>query len=50
MGSVLFSKQDLAYEHIRGRLTEGAYPAGHRLNVAQIARDLGVSSIPVREA
>lgn len=44
------SKQDLVYEQVHARLSEGAYPAGHRVSVAQISRELGVSTIPVREA
>jgi DNA-binding GntR family transcriptional regulator len=44
------SKQDEIYEVVRGRLIDGKYPPGHRLKVAELARDSGVSNIPVREA
>lgn len=44
------SKQDQIYEAVRSRLTEGFYPPGHRVNVAELAREFGVSNIPVREA
>ncbi|MGH2928373.1 MAG: GntR family transcriptional regulator [Solirubrobacteraceae bacterium] len=44
------SKADLAYEAIRGWIVEGAYQPGERLVLEQIARRLGVSPVPVREA
>jgi DNA-binding GntR family transcriptional regulator len=44
------SKQDQIYETVRARLSDGIYPPGHRVKVAQLSRELGVSNIPVREA
>jgi DNA-binding GntR family transcriptional regulator len=44
------SKQDQIYAVVRERLIEGIYAPGHRINVAEISRELGVSNIPVREA
>jgi len=39
-----------AYEHIRHGLASGSFSAGQRLSPAALAEDIGVSSIPVREA
>ncbi|MFM1651652.1 GntR family transcriptional regulator [Brevibacillus sp. B_LB10_24] len=44
------SKQALAYQVIYSRIVEGEYPPGQRLVVDQIARELSMSPIPVREA
>lgn len=38
------------HEKLRKGIVSGAYPAGTRLNESQIARDLSISRIPVREA
>jgi DNA-binding GntR family transcriptional regulator len=40
----------LIAESLRERIMSGTYAPGARLSVAEIARDLGVSAIPVREA
>lgn len=50
MADVTPSKQHQVYEHVRGRLIDGDYRAGRRMNVAELSRELGVSNIPVREA
>jgi DNA-binding GntR family transcriptional regulator len=50
MSATAVSKQDLIYETMRARLTDGLYPPGHRVKVAELSRELGVSNIPVREA
>jgi DNA-binding GntR family transcriptional regulator len=44
------SKSQLAYEHLRGRITRGAYGPGYRLVLDQLARELRMSVVPVREA
>jgi len=43
-------KSQLAYEHLRERITRGAYGPGYRLVLDQLARELGMSVVPVREA
>lgn len=48
--SAIGSKSELAYESIRDRILSGEYAPGHRLVLARIADDLGVSVVPVREA
>jgi DNA-binding GntR family transcriptional regulator len=44
------SKQERVYAALRGRILEGAYLPGHRLVIDSVARELGVSPMPVREA
>lgn len=44
------SKQERAYATIRGRILSGAYSPGYRLTIDALARELGVSHVPVREA
>jgi DNA-binding GntR family transcriptional regulator len=44
------SKAEVAYENIRSRIVDGSYGPGHRLVLDRLARDIGVSSVPVREA
>ncbi|WP_434994700.1 GntR family transcriptional regulator [Arthrobacter sp. Ld5] len=44
------SKSQQAYEAVTRRIVDGSYPPGHRLVLAIIARDLGISVVPVREA
>jgi DNA-binding GntR family transcriptional regulator len=43
-------KSQLAYDWIKARITAGAYRPGYRLVLAPIAKELGVSVVPVREA
>lgn len=43
-------KSEAAYQAIRQRIVDGAYPPGHRLVLDQVARELSVSPVPVREA
>ncbi|HWI21166.1 MAG TPA: GntR family transcriptional regulator [Baekduia sp.] len=50
MATSTLSKQDLVYTTMRNRLTDGTYPPGQRINVAEISRELGISNIPTREA
>jgi DNA-binding GntR family transcriptional regulator len=44
------SKLELAYETIRGRILQGTYGPGYRLVIDVLARELGMSQVPVREA
>lgn len=44
------NKQERAYAVIRERIIEGVYGPGYRLVIDQLARKLGVSALPVREA
>jgi DNA-binding GntR family transcriptional regulator len=44
------SKVDLAHDLIRGRIQSGAYTPGYRLVLGVLAKELGVSTVPVREA
>lgn len=44
------SKTDFAYERILARILDGTYAPGSRLVLDRIARDLEVSTLPVREA
>jgi DNA-binding GntR family transcriptional regulator len=44
------SKTQYAYEVIRSRIVDGIYGPGHRVVIDQIARELKLSAIPVREA
>ena len=43
-------KSELAYQSIRERILDGTYPSGHRLVLGQVASELRVSPVPVREA
>lgn len=44
------SKQELAYRAIRGRIVDGGCGPGARIVIDEVARELGCSPIPVREA
>ncbi|MFD2684887.1 GntR family transcriptional regulator [Streptomyces phyllanthi] len=44
------SRVELAYATLRERITSGVYGPGHRLVLDELARELGVSPVPVREA
>ncbi|MBB4929581.1 DNA-binding GntR family transcriptional regulator [Lipingzhangella halophila] len=44
------SKSQRAYAVIKERITEGTYGPGYRLVLGQLARELDVSQVPVREA
>lgn len=44
------TQRDRAYRHIRRKLAEGALPGGVRLSPAALAKEIGVSHTPVREA
>ena len=44
------SKADHAYESILQSILDGEYAGGERLVIERLARELGVSVVPVREA
>ncbi len=44
------SKSEQAYSAIKMRIIEGSYTPGYRLVLGTIAKDLGFSVVPVREA
>ncbi|MGW4646882.1 GntR family transcriptional regulator [Kitasatospora sp. NPDC004289] len=44
------SKADLAYESLRGAIAQGDLKPGERINMDELARNFGVSKIPIREA
>lgn len=44
------SRPDVAYEAIRAGIADGRYPPGARLVIEQLARDLDMSTVPIREA
>lgn len=44
------SKAQLSYQWIKARIADGSFSPGYRLVLGQIARELGVSAVPVREA
>jgi DNA-binding GntR family transcriptional regulator len=48
-GSAL-SKSQRSYQWIKARIADGSYTPGYRLVLGQIARELDVSAVPVREA
>lgn len=44
------SKVELAHEYIRTRIADGTFKPGHRLVLAQLASEVGISVVPIREA
>ncbi|RBQ14385.1 GntR family transcriptional regulator [Spongiactinospora rosea] len=44
------SKAELSYSLLRSRILDGTYGPGYRLVIDQLARETGVSTIPLREA
>lgn len=44
------TKQRLAYDALRQRILDGTFGPGYRIVMDQVARALGVSAVPVREA
>ncbi|WP_374724250.1 GntR family transcriptional regulator [Calidifontibacillus erzurumensis] len=44
------SKSQYAYEYLRSRILEGVYVPGQRIVIDQVAKELGTSTIPIREA
>jgi DNA-binding GntR family transcriptional regulator len=50
MSTEVMSKAERAYMSIRDRINDGTFGPGYRLVLGQIARDLEISVVPVREA
>ncbi len=48
--TLTLTKQQAIYQHLKDRILEGKLPPGQRLIIDDIADDLGLSIIPVREA
>lgn len=44
------SKADLVEDHVRGQILTGQLTPGRQLRISDVAREVGVSDIPVREA
>ena len=44
------SKQESAYQLIRTRIERGEYSPGQRLVIDQLAHEIGISQVPIREA
>jgi DNA-binding GntR family transcriptional regulator len=44
------SKADVIYENLREAIVGGGFRPGERVNMDEVAREFGVSKIPVREA
>lgn len=44
------AKSELVYRELRSRIISGRYVPGFRLVLDQVAREMGVSPVPVREA
>ncbi len=47
---VTLTKQQAIYQHLKDRILEGRLAPGHRLIIDELAAQLGLSIIPVREA
>ena len=45
-----FSKARFAYDSVRRKILDGAYQPGDRLRLSELAGELGLSEMPVREA
>ncbi|KEF37522.1 transcriptional regulator, GntR family [Schinkia azotoformans MEV2011] len=44
------SKTQYAYEFLRSKILDGVYVPGQRIVIDQLAKELGTSTIPIREA
>ncbi|MGC7098809.1 GntR family transcriptional regulator [Amycolatopsis lurida] len=44
------SKSQIAYHWIKARIGDGTFSPGYRLVLGQLAQELGVSPVPIREA
>lgn len=44
------SKSGTAYEYVKARISNGTFPSGFRLVLGQLAAELDMSVVPVREA
>ncbi|AXB43443.1 GntR family transcriptional regulator [Amycolatopsis albispora] len=50
VNSRAMSKSRIAYEWIKARIGDGTFSPGYRLVLGQLAQELGVSPVPIREA
>ncbi|MFE0426890.1 GntR family transcriptional regulator, partial [Streptomyces sp. NPDC058953] len=50
IGGAHRSLRDQVYLEVRERIIDGRWPSGHRIVERELAEELGVSRIPVREA
>lgn len=50
MTTIVQNKSERAYLAIKSKITDGSYGPGYRLVLGQIAKELDVSVVPVREA
>lgn len=50
MTTAVLNKSERAYLAIKAKITDGSYGPGYRLVLGQIAKELDVSVVPVREA
>ena len=50
MGAKFRSKKEIIYENLRENIVAGQYDSGSRLVIDELAREMGVSQIPIREA
>jgi len=50
MTSIVANKAERAYLSVRGKINDGSFGPGYRLVLGQIAKELDVSVVPVREA
>ncbi|MCX2731854.1 GntR family transcriptional regulator, partial [Saccharopolyspora sp. NFXS83] len=48
--SPLMTKSELAYVSVRDKILSGEFPPGSVLNQATLARTIGISTTPLREA
>lgn len=46
----VISKTQYAYEFLRSKILDGEYVPGQRIVIDQVAKELGTSTIPIREA
>ena len=44
------SKSRIAYQWVKARIADGTFSPGYRLVLGQLAQELGVSVVPIREA
>jgi DNA-binding GntR family transcriptional regulator len=47
---VKLTLRENAYRHIRDKVAAGKFPAGERIYPAELAKEIGISLVPVREA
>lgn len=50
VNSATMSKSQIAYQWIKARIGDGTFSPGYRLVLGQLAQELGVSPVPIREA